>query len=616
MNYKYFLSLFFLLLICTLFSQNTSTNPSLDHNKFIEELSNSQKTIFDNVIKEYDDYLLKHSDDVLIQIEKCKFIQFAQYDDEEDYNPHQDLFDSCTLALSKHYPNNPDVFVFQTTYLYGDDLKETFEKAKISIQETSETWSKANLGQMHFQMATHYYSDSEYEKAYTFMVKACFYDKQYKASLDYVRILIELKKKDEALAVLKGNKDTTKDIWQLSQKAKLFIKLEDYSDALKLYNSITQLDSSFNNNEEMAKAMENIKEYALARKYLVADTLKNWNPDEASLRLFLYDMQYQNGDSCIGSYCAYRAYGYSSDPLAIYRLRLFFKHPFLPWKMHDMLGLLTLLLFIIVLILIPSIWILPVYFIGHKWKIIDQIKTNEFSWGLKSFWWISSGYLIAIFAAQLINPEHINSLVARTRYSSSISSEEEGARFLLFISVAAFFGFTALYKVDLKVLTSKYWKFGKNIAITVACFVVFKIISGIYLQIGIKFFDVKIDELTSIPNILLSARADIDALLANYGNGVGFLIVGFVGPCFEEIFFRGVILDSCKRYLNFNFANIIQSALFATVHYNLFLFPVFFSFGILTGILTKRSGGMLSGIVFHIINNILAIAVMIAMAHK
>ena len=75
MNYKYFLSLFFLLLICTLFSQNTSTNPSLDHNKFIEELSNSQKTIFDNVIKEYDDYLLKHSDDVLIQIEKCLAIK-------------------------------------------------------------------------------------------------------------------------------------------------------------------------------------------------------------------------------------------------------------------------------------------------------------------------------------------------------------------------------------------------------------------------------------------------------------------------------------------------------------------------------------------------------------
>jgi membrane protease YdiL (CAAX protease family) len=224
--------------------------------------------------------------------------------------------------------------------------------------------------------------------------------------------------------------------------------------------------------------------------------------------------------------------------------------------------------------------------------------------------------LIANFAAQLINPEYINSLIARTRYNSIITSEEEGARFLLFILVAAFFGFTALYKVDLKVLSTKYWKVGRSIAITIGWFVVFKIISGIYLQIGVKLFDVKIDDLTSIPNILLSSRTDIDALLANYGNGVGFLIIGFVGPCFEEIFFRGVILDSCKRYLNFNFANILQSALFATIHYNLFLFPVFFSFGILTGILRKRSGGMFSGIVFHIINNILAVAVMIAMAHK
>ena len=555
MKYKYFLPLFFFLLFSKLFAQNNSTNPTLDHKIFVKELENSQKTIFDNVIKEYDDYLLKHADDVLIQIEKCKFIQFAQYDETEDYNPNQDFFDSCTAALSKLYPNNPDVLIFQTTYLFGDELKEVFETAKVSIQENPEAWSKANFGQMYFQMATNYYSDSEYKKAYTYMVKACFYDTQYKSSLDYVRILIELKKNDEALIVLKASKDTTKDTWQLSEKAKLFIKLEDYPDALKLYNSITELDSSFNNNEEMAKAMENIKEYALARKYLVADTSKNWNHDEASLRLFLHDMQYQNGDTCIGSYCAYRAFGYASDPLAIYRLKLFLRHPFLPWKMHDILGLMTLLLVIILLILAPSIWILPVYFIGHKWKIIDQIRTDEFTWGLKSFWWISSGYLIANFAAQLINPEYINSLIARTRYNSIITSEEEGGRFLLFILVAAFFGFTALYKVDLKVLSTKYWKVGRSIAITIGWFVVFKIISGIYLQIGVKLFDVKIDDLTSIPNILLSSRTDIDALLANYGNGVGFLIIGFVGPCFEEIFFRGVILDSRKQDFHFHNCN-------------------------------------------------------------
>ena len=64
-----------------------------------------------------------------MHIEKCKFIQLAQYDDNEDYNPNQEAFDSCSTNLVQMFPEHPEVIIFQTTYLWGDKLKSVKIKA-------------------------------------------------------------------------------------------------------------------------------------------------------------------------------------------------------------------------------------------------------------------------------------------------------------------------------------------------------------------------------------------------------------------------------------------------------------------------------------------------------
>ena len=127
-----------------------------------------------------------------------------------------------------------------------------------------------------------------------------------------------------------------------------------------------------------------------------------------------------------------------------------------------------------------------------------------------------------------------------------------------------------------------------------------------------KIFDMDITELMVIPDVLMSSKAEIEALISNYGKWVAILLAAGLVPVYEELIFRGVILNSAARYLTFNWANILQSFLFAAVHMDLFLFPVFFAFGIITGILQKRSGGLLSGILFHVVNNLMAVGVMIS----
>jgi hypothetical protein len=88
MKYYFSYILLFILFLNELSAQVDTINPKLDHKVFVEEIRNSQKIVYDDVIRKYDDYLSKNGDDILMQIEKCKFVQVALYDDEEEYNPN------------------------------------------------------------------------------------------------------------------------------------------------------------------------------------------------------------------------------------------------------------------------------------------------------------------------------------------------------------------------------------------------------------------------------------------------------------------------------------------------------------------------------------------------
>ncbi|WP_103864653.1 type II CAAX endopeptidase family protein [Aquimarina sp. I32.4] len=609
---KYHLPFFFLFYLFICININAQSK-KLKHDFFLEKLKHSETKTYNDILDTFDTYLQKHPNDILTHIEKCKFIRIAQYDEYEDSNPNQKYFDSITTALLNKYPNHPDVLVFHTSFTWGDELKKIFEKAEKSIKTTPELWSSENLGIIYYEIAINNYDNDDFENAYTYIKKAISYDKKYTSILQYSKILISLEKKGEALESLQNGIDSTTSVWQLNQRANLILKLEDYPTALSIYKKINAIDSTYNNKAKLAKTLEGIEEYTLAREYLVADTINNWNNDAAQLNLFLHDLKFQNSDDCIDSYNAYRDNGYAMDPLCIYRLKLFFTHPFLSWKIHDILGLSSLLLLFLLFIILPSIWILPVYFIGHKWKIINHSPSTDYTWGLKSFWIVSSGFLLASFASLLVEPEALNSWINWTEYDDeSINDQKLGLSTLIFILSAAVFSFITLNKTNIKVFFLKHWSIGKSILTAIGYFILFKIISVIYIRVGMSIFDISIEDLTSIPNILLSTREDILALLSNYGNGTGYLLIGILVPIYEELIFRGVILDSCRKYIFFNWANVLQSLLFATVHGDLFLFPVFFIFGLFVGSLRKKSGSLLPGIIFHSINNILAISIMIS----
>jgi uncharacterized protein len=588
-------------------SELLSSQKILDHKIFLEELKNSNENSYKTCLKKYIEYLDKFPNDISVRIEECEFIQNAQYDENEEYNPNQKDFDSCSTVLIKMFPKHPEVLIFQTTFKWGDDLKEVFKNAEKTIDQNPEVWSKTNLGILYLKIADQYYDDSDYKSAYAYIQKAIVNDDKYKSSLIFARILVELGRNKEALDALTTGQDTTLETWQLRQKADLLLKLKAFTQAFEVYNQIDKIDSTYNNNYELACTLEGVGQYDFARKYLIADTSKKWDKETSLRNLLIHDLKYQNGAKTIDTYNEFRDFGFQMDPLGIYRLKLFISHPLEPWKLRDILGLLSLIIILIILIVAPSIWILPVYFIGQNWNLINKKKSYESLWGLKMFWFVSSGFLIAAFFSIIVDPVHLYSLFNSSLSSVELTKEKEGLMSLIFILVFAIFGLSSLYKVNPKILLTKNWSIWKSILLGIGIVLAFKIITGIYIRIGITSFGISKADLTCIPNFLLSTRQNIDAIVFTYGKALGFLLCCLLVPLYEEIVFRGVILDSSHRYINFNTANILQAFLFSTAHLSLFLFPVFFLFGIVTGIMRKKSGGLLSGIVFHVVNNSLAI---------
>lgn len=603
---------FSLLFIISLFPfEFLSSQKILDHEIFLERIKNSSDNIYAECIKEYNSYLKNAPDDVPVLIEKCKFIQFAQYDEEEEYNPNQDEFDSCSADLIKRFPTHPEVLSFQTTYLWGDELKKVFEQAEKSIEDNPEKWTRSNLALLYKSESDYYYYDSDYRTAYKYIIKAIFNDEQYKSSLEYARILIEQDNKEAAVNALISSDDDKEELWLISEKADLLLKLKEYTKALDFYNKIRKRDSTYINNAELASTFEGIERYDLARDCLIADTAKNWDKEGAIRSLLKHDLRYQDGATCIATYNNFRDFGFKCDPIGFYRLKLFFAHPIQPWKLRDLLGIFTLIITMALLVSLPYIWILPVYFVGQRWKFISNKKPFDSPWRLDHFWFVSAGYLIASLFACMADPEILYRIFNSSYYTVETTQEQRGFELLIFMIIMAILGVVVLFKAKLKILLSNTWSIGKSILMGVAVLIAFRIIIGLYVQLGVRKLGISIDDLVNFQNILYASRQDIEALITTFGKGSGILLIGLIAPFYEEVLFRGVILDSCQRHLNFNVANVFQAALFSAIHLSLFQFPVFFLFGLFAGIMRKKSGGLLPGLVLHIVNNTLVMLFLI-----
>lgn len=86
-----------------------------------------------------------------------------------------------------------------------------------------------------------------------------------------------------------------------------------------------------------------------------------------------------------------------------------------------------------------------------------------------------------------------------------------------------------------------------------------------------------------------------------------FIIYAFLPAFFEEIMFRGIILNLLKKYSN-GFAVFTSSILFALLHQNISQIPFAFISGAALALFAMRTNSIVVPMVMHFINNCFAVA--------
>jgi sodium transport system permease protein len=117
-----------------------------------------------------------------------------------------------------------------------------------------------------------------------------------------------------------------------------------------------------------------------------------------------------------------------------------------------------------------------------------------------------------------------------------------------------------------------------------------------------------VETLFPVPDLIKTELNKLVAKLPDYGTAL--LVLAIVPGICEEFAFRGFILSGLRHQYRMGSAVLLSAFLFGFLHVLLSLFHQIFNatlLGILLGLLAVRSRSLLPGVIFHIINNGMAL---------
>jgi membrane protease YdiL (CAAX protease family) len=583
------------------------------HQEYVRHLRTAEERAYGEVLARYDAYLSAHPHDVAVHLERCRFVGNAFYPENAEYNLKQDELDACLLALAQQFPDDPDVLLYRAEFLYGDSAIAFLEDVLARQRQHPDRWQGKPLWKVYESLANQLSYRDRYEESIAPALQAVALND----TLDLSLLLAQAYKADnqpaEARKVLAGGLRPGQPRWELSQKGQLLLELDEPALALKAFRLTATDSTDWHEVEGVARAFEQTGAYAEARKIMraAAGASASQRKREA---LFLHDLAYGSADSALASYRALRSLGYHTDPLGHYRLRLFAKHPLLGWQGRDLAGVGLLLGVVLACCAAPYLWILPIHYVGSRFRRRQALPRP--AWGLTHFWLISAAYLLSsVIVAWLYNYPYLLSFFsdeyAVTDTAAAGDAAVQAREVLAFFAAMA--GCTALLvgRRGWGQLVHGDWTLGKQIGAGVGAAIGLRVGLGLVLVLNRQFFPE-----TAVPSAmfdfpLAAIEENIIALKDNYGLLATFLLVAGLVPVYEEVIFRGIVLNASRKHILFVGANVLQALLFALIHNNLSWFPFYFAFGLTAGYLRQQSGGLGSGIVFHVTNNALALLVLL-----
>jgi len=226
-----------------------------------------------------------------------------------------------------------------------------------------------------------------------------------------------------------------------------------------------------------------------------------------------------------------------------------------------------------------------------KWNALDGIISVVFlAAALTGVYFGSARIFIALSNRELLS-ENISNISFIVLY---------GIQVLLMMGTVWFF---ALYrrKAGLRDLGLRYYSIGKTMWYTFISLVAIFIISFIYVY---------------VMNAVLGIEAPsskIEILIRNrsISNTILLVVVAFIGPVVEEVFFRGFLYSAFKKSWGVLPALFISSVLFSVVHLQVYSFLPLFIIGWLLAYIFEKTRSLFPAIFLHAIYNLILILILL-----
>lgn len=259
-------------------------------------------------------------------------------------------------------------------------------------------------------------------------------------------------------------------------------------------------------------------------------------------------------------------------------------------------------------LVVPYIWILPMHYWGW-WKRSNGkiFQQPVFSLGLRHLWIACTLWLVCDFMSVIIvdYPGFLSSFTDISGLEYTSVSRETANITLLFFTGCLVFTLGLLKRNDFIQFFITPNGIGSAIATGFGLAMALRVVLVLYSGI-LRAFDINTASDTTTISPFLSIIDSIISVNQNYSPYLGFMMVVILVPFYEEVLFRGVFLSAAQRNMNFIVANCLQSLVFAIAHQQLKLIPFYFAFGLVAGIMQRKSNGTVISTAMHITNNLIA----------
>lgn len=602
--------LLYVSLALTCSAQSVEFDP--DHERQVKVLGSAKDSLYQQLLDQYDRYILAHPADANARLERCRFIQYAYFDENAEYNPKFEEAETCARELLAAFPDDPRVLLYPVEFLYGDSLSNYLTRLE-EVSENEPGWQKYR-GEIFEQLANHYqYQDGESDKVIRYAEKAQEFNDTLDLSLMLAKAYLEVSNKKRAVEVLLQHLDTADETWTLNRKGKMLAELGEASKAIEIFRVVAAKDSLIENSSDLAKAMIENGLIAEARQYLAIarDKAGLWYVDHQLYQLLQYDLKYGQADSARVTYRKLTDSHFFNDPIGILRIRMIAKSPFMGWTFGDIGRVALLFVLLLGIALAPYLWVLPIHYIGNYLKQDGRLEDNApFRWTLRHFWLACSLWLVCdVLAIVVFDYSSLISLF-NDKFDAVVHEpiSQQTANITLFFTCTVMLYTLAMVRrvnfgeviEQLRTSTSLIWK-GIGLAL------VLRVGMGFYYAV-LRAFGIDLKEQAAT---LVSVTDEVVSVNQFYHPLLGFFIVAIIVPLYEEVLFRGIFLSACQRNMKFIIANGLQAVVFALLHEDWRLLPFFIAFGMLAGHATQKSGRLITGIAMHMTNNALVFAAML-----